>query len=114
MTLIVGVNGAMMTVLQDQYVLAPAALLAGLIADLLFWWLQPSETRRFEFYLFAALVPVVLYSLYYLTLQISGGIAWTIHLWLGSILLAGIVGLFVSFLLVSPLRTAAEETRLPE
>jgi dipeptidyl aminopeptidase/acylaminoacyl peptidase len=108
MTVIIGVNGALMTVFHDRYVLLPVALLTGIIADLLLWLLHPSETRRLQFALFAFIVPVVFYSLYYLTLQLTQGIAWSIHLWLGSIFLAGITGLFVSFLLVSSLRTARE------
>jgi hypothetical protein len=62
--------------------------------------------------LFAGAVPIIFYSLYYLTLQMTQGIAWTIHLWLGSIFLAGVLGLFVSFLLLSPLSTAGETPSL--
>ena len=38
----------------------------------------------------------------FLGLQLTGGIGWSIHLWLGSIVVAGIVGLLLSFLVVPP------------
>ena len=48
----------------------------------------------------AALVPFGLYSLYFLTLALLGGVWWPIPLWLGAIVLSGVVGWLVSYLLV--------------
>ena len=59
-------------------------------------------------------MPVVLYALYFLALQLTQGIDWTIHLWLGSIFMAGLIGLFVSFLTVVPLSTTETPQELPE
>ena len=39
----------------------------------------------------------VLYLLYFLVLKLIYGVNWTIHLWLGTTFVAGIVGLLVSF-----------------
>ena len=75
---------------------------AGLIADILLWRLNPSAERRGRLSLFAFIVPVVLYGLYFLALQLTQGIGWTIHLWLGAIFMAGLMGLFVSFLTLPP------------
>jgi len=41
-------------------------------------------------------------------LQLTQGITWTIHMWAGVIIQAGIVGLLVSFLLHSPLNLAKQ------
>jgi len=114
LTVIIGVNNAMMTLFHDRYLLVPAALLGGIITDLLLSWLKPSETHQPRFALFAFAAPVIFYSLYYLMVELTQGIAWTIHFWLGSIFMAGIVGLFVSFLLVLPLRTVDEMAREQE
>ena len=75
LTVIISVNSALMTVFHDRYVLLPAALLTSIIADLFLRWLKPSETRRVRYSLFAFAVPIVFYSLYYLTLQLTQGIA---------------------------------------
>ena len=39
---------------------------------------------------------------YFLDLMLTHGIIWSIHLWLGSCVMAGIVGLVLSYLLVPP------------
>ena len=84
------------------------ALAAGVVADMLLWWLKPSITRFNELRLFAFLVPLVLYLFYFLDLQLTEGIAWTIHLWLGSCILAGVVGFLLSYLIVGP-RSSSEQ-----
>ncbi len=39
---------------------------------------------------------------YFVDLMLTTGIVWTIHLWLGSCIVAGVVGLVLSYLLVPP------------
>ena len=83
----------------------PAGLLivlAGIAADLLLKWLKPSSARPNELRLFAFLVPLILFLFYFLDLMITRGILWSIHLWLGSCVMAGFVGLVLSYLLVAP------------
>jgi hypothetical protein len=58
-------------------------------------------------HLFAFVVPTVLYLFYFLALILTSGIAWSIHLWLGSTLMAGIVGVLLSYVWV-PLRGPVE------
>ncbi len=66
-------------------------------------------TRLLEFRLFAFVVPLVYYGLYILVLLLTKGVDWTIHLWMGSIVIAGIIGLLLSYLLIPPL-TGMNET----
>jgi hypothetical protein len=110
LTFMLVLNTVLMSVFHDRYEFVLIALAAGLVADILSWRLKPSGTRQRQFYSFALAVPVIFYSLYFLLLQLTQGIDWTIHLWLGSIFLAGLSGLFVSFLLAPPLRKAGETT----
>lgn len=103
LTLVLTVNCCLMSCLADEYRLIPAILLAGIIADLLLWWLKPSTTQSAALRLFAFLVPLVLYLFYFITLILTDDyIAWSIHLWLGASVMAGVVGLVLSYLLVSP------------
>jgi hypothetical protein len=51
-------------------------------------------------HLFAFAMPAVYYLCYFLNLAIFQGIQWSIHLWLGSVFMAGIVGLLLSYLVV--------------
>jgi asparagine N-glycosylation enzyme membrane subunit Stt3 len=75
-------------------------LLAGLAADLLNRALRPSPDRVGAFRLFAFLVPVVTYSLFFGTLIALEGVWWSIHMWAGVIVQAGIVGLLVSWMVL--------------
>jgi len=83
-----------------------AGILAGLVADFLLWQLKPSPARRATFRLFAVAVPVALYVIYFSALLLSGGIWWTVHLWTGSIVIAGIAGWLLSYLVLPPLQPA--------
>lgn len=83
---------------HDQYRLVPVALAAGLLADFLLRVLKPSEERVGAMRTFAFSVPVGLYALYFLALALTGGIWWTTELWAGSILVAGGVGVLMSYL----------------
>ncbi len=102
LTLVFTVNMAFLSFMQDHYDMILVAALAGLIADGFIWRFKPSITRTQELRTFAFITPVVLYLLYFLTLQFTLGIHWTIHLWLGSTFVAGITGFFLSYLLIPP------------
>ena len=105
-TMIFTLNITLLSILSNHYNLIPAAALAGLGADLIYWWLRPSTKRPDMLRLFAFAVPAFFYLCYFLNLEIIRGIQWSIHLWLGSVFMAGITGLLLSFLMV-PLRGAA-------
>ncbi len=111
LTMMFTLNGLLMAVFGDRYGLVIPVLAAGTLSDFLLWWLKPSIERRGQLYLFAISVPVLLYALYFLALQLTQGIGWSIHLWLGSLVLAGSGGLLVSFLFVSALSTERETAR---
>jgi hypothetical protein len=102
MTFLITLNVALMTVFQDTYYLIPAALLAGVASDVLLWRLRPSTQRVTELRIFAFSVPVIFYLIYFTTLGITQGITWSIHLWLGSSMMAGVVGLLLSYVLIAP------------
>ncbi len=102
LTLVFTLNIAFLSFMQDHYLLILPAALAGFIADLLIWKLKPSVKQPQAFRLFAFAVPTILYLLYFLTLALTTGVNWTIHLWLGSTVVAGLTGLFLSYLLIPP------------
>ncbi len=102
LTLIFTLNAILMSFLRDQFQLIPAALGAGLIGDLFLWRLKPSATRSSALRLVAFAMPAIFYGCYFLALRLTQGLAWTIALWMGSIVLAGIVGLLLSYLLLPP------------
>ncbi|HZG66246.1 MAG TPA: hypothetical protein VEZ12_05855, partial [Herpetosiphonaceae bacterium] len=102
LTIVFTLNAVLISVLEDRFEVIPGAFAAGLLADLLRGWLRPSYRRSFAFRLYAFAVPVVLYACYFAVLAWTTGIAWTLHLWFGSIFLAGGVGWLLSYLALPP------------
>lgn len=110
LTLMMTLNSLVMCVFQDYFSLIPGVFIAGLVADILLNRLQPSADRPARFYIFAFLTPLIFYALYFISAQLTQGkIGWSIHLWMGSAFVAGIAGLLVSFLLVSPFQQETVE-----
>lgn len=109
-TLLFTTSTALMTVFSPEVVvwLLPGAALAGLAADLLYQRLHPGGERPESLRLFAFLVPAIFYLCYFLNLAIVGplyfqsGISWSVHFWAGSIVLAGLVGFLLSYLVFPP------------
>ena len=102
LTFVFTINVALMGVFKDNYPLIPVATAAGLAADFLLWWLQPSLERLDALRLFAFSVPVVFFLCYFIPIILIIGITWKIHLWLGSCVMAGLVGLGLSYVMVPP------------
>lgn len=96
---IIGLNALGMAYISEFYILLPAFLLGGMIADALNQVWNPSTHNTRIFRAYAFLVPATIYAGYFVTLFLTGGVTWTVHLWTGAITLAGISGLLVSYLL---------------
>jgi hypothetical protein len=102
LTLIFTLNALLLSFMRDQYRFILVALVAGVVADLLVMWLRPSVSRPLALHTFAFLVPVVLFALYFLLIILTEGIAWSVHVWTGTVVTAGVVGLLLSYVLVPP------------
>jgi hypothetical protein len=104
LTLVFTLNAVLMSFMHDQYRFIPAVALAGLAADLLLRWLRPSVVRSGPLRLFAFATPAIYYALYFVVLIMTQGLGWSVHLWTGSIVLAGVVGLLLSYLIIPPVQ----------
>ncbi len=92
LTVLVFAPTVLMALVSDEYRFLPGALLAGVTADLLVWRLGFGSARRTDAVI-AFAIPAAFFTAFFVTLQLTGGIGWTIHLWLGAIVLAGVIGL---------------------
>ncbi len=102
LTFIFTLNGVGMGIFHATPWAGLVAGLAGIGADILYRWLQPDTERPQRLRLWSALVPLILYSLYFLALLLLGGIWWPIHLWAGGIALASVTGWMMSYLILPP------------
>lgn len=116
-TFMLGLNGAMMAVFHPSSlpVSFPTGLLGGLAADLLYRALQPGLKQPTSVRLFAFLVPLALYIVYFVDLLISGpilfgvGIVWSAPFWAGAPVIAGFAGFLLSYVMIPP-SSQPEET----
>jgi hypothetical protein len=106
LTVMFTASAVLITFMHDQGRFIPAALAAGLAADLLLMVARPSERQVGTFRLFAFAVPAIFFAFYFVTVALTEGIGWVIHVWAGSIVMAGVVGLLLSYLVVPPLADA--------
>lgn len=103
LTLVFALPSVLISFMHDRYAFIPAAILAGLLADALIQWLRPTPTRRtYALRGVAFAIPALYYALYFVALALTAGIGWTIHLWAGAIIMAGSVGLLLSYLITPP------------
>ena len=103
-TVLVGFNGAAMTVLGESFFLLPAYLLAGAVADLVSATFRPSGDRPLAMRVLGATLPGTLAATHFATLWLRGVLRWSVHLWAGGVFLATVAGLLVSYLVVPPRR----------
>ena len=97
-----------MSVLQDQYFLIPASVIAGIATEILYLIFKPfmekkdtSLSPQVRVRMFAFSVPFVFYLCYFLALMANEQIWWTVHFWTGSIVLSGLTSLMLSLLIDS-------------
>ena len=86
----------------ENWLVLLAPLVAGLIGDLLLRGQQRPRIAALPLRAFAFLLPFSYHVAFFVILQWTGGIWWTIHMWTGVSVLAGIFGLALSFVAVPP------------
>jgi hypothetical protein len=101
LALIVGGNSLFMSLFHyHEMATYPQALIpivaSGLIAELGYAWLKPSPGRERALRAFAFAVPLATYGLFFVTLILTSGVWWSIHMWAGVPIMAGVVGVLMS------------------
>jgi hypothetical protein len=100
-TFVLLLNVLALSVISDRAAtFIPAAIVTGVFADGFMLLLKPSIKRPVLFRIYAFSVPAVLYALYFATLQLNGGVSWTLPFWSGTVVITGLVGLFLSYLML--------------
>jgi len=108
-TLIFVLNVLVLTAISDEFRLIIPVALAGIATDAMNTRWQPRLHRGWKLRLFAFAVPALVYLGYFVTIMLTGRVAWVVHLWAGGVVLAGIAGWIGSHLLWLPPIPAAVE-----
>jgi len=104
--LVWGLNTVVMALINWEpgyAVYLTAAMLVGiLLADLLRSLLKPSHDHPRAWRLFAFSAPVLVFGSYFLALLGTEGSRWTVHMLSGTVVLSGVMGWLLSYLVVPP------------
>jgi hypothetical protein len=104
--ILVTVNSLAMGVLYDggayPWAVAAALVVAGGGVEIVRLALRPDASRPGAFRAFAFTAAALPCCAYFAAVAITEGLAWSPHLWLGTIVFVGAVGWMLSYLLVSP------------
>lgn len=97
LTVCFGIPGIASGVAGHTLALVPAVVVAGVVADGLVavWSPRPGATRAVRG--FGTLVPLSFAASYVLLLQRSAGVPWSVHVWAGTVVMAGLAGLLVTY-----------------
>ncbi|GAB4151817.1 MAG: hypothetical protein Fur005_01330 [Roseiflexaceae bacterium] len=98
LTCIVALNVMLMSVIEDRYRLIPFVIAGALLADLITTILRMRFRDVWVLRLCATLPPILIYAGYMVALAQMARLAWSIHLWMGSLVAAGLAGLAISIL----------------
>ncbi|TMC04463.1 MAG: hypothetical protein E6J35_05405 [Chloroflexi bacterium] len=103
MTVVLGLNALVMLLTRGNLLalwpLLGYAIVAGVVGDALLLRLRPAATRPLAIRIFAAAVPMVFTTGYFLTaLGYQGGVWWGVPDVTGTIVLTGILGVLLSYL----------------
>lgn len=79
-----------------------AMLVAVVVLDLIRLRLEPLASKAGALRLFAAVAPLCLMASYFVALLLTEGTDWSIHLWTGVVVEAGIAGWLLSYLVAPP------------
>ena len=89
-------------------------ILTGLLVDLLNFGLRPRADTPASLRIFALATPAVIYAVYFAALASLKGVHWSLPIWTGALMEAGVVGLLLSYVLIPPLRAATAASPLSD
>lgn len=100
LTAVFGLVGLFCGLANGHLPYALAAVVTGLVADAAVRWRRPTPANPRALRLFAGLLPVAFVGTHLLVVELQSGIAWSIHLWPGSVVVSALFGLLVSYAIV--------------
>jgi hypothetical protein len=101
-TFLFALNAAMLSVVSHQYGLILVAVIGGAVADALLARVRDPQRDAAALRVFAVGTPLAYYLSYFALLGLSAGLTWAVHIWAGTIVLAVLTGLFLSYLRLPP------------
>ena len=89
-----------LSTMQAHYLMIPISFVAGILVDTGYFFLKPSPQRATQFRLYAIVAAATLYAVYMITLVLTMTVVWTVHMAIGSVIVVGILGWLLSYLVL--------------
>jgi hypothetical protein len=106
LALVLGINTIAMAIINWHHAhtlwLMLAMLAAVVAVEVIRLWLEPLMDKRGALRVFAGLAPFLLMVSYFIALHLTEGTNWSVHLWTGTVVEAGLTGWLLSYLVVPP------------
>jgi len=99
-TVIFTVSTALLTLLNDFYLLIPGAIVTGLLVDIVINRVQPWRKDAWRVLVVAYCAPFMYYAMYFLTMYFIDTLSWSIHVWTGAMFISGVIGASMALLTV--------------
>lgn len=95
---VLGLHAVAMAFLYDTHQFIITAVIAGLIIDMLVMHAGAQMHSLRVMRVFGFAVPTLFFILYFVAIEVTQGIVWSAHLWVGAIMIAGLIGWLMSFI----------------
>jgi hypothetical protein len=106
LALVLGINTIAMAIINWHHAhtlwLMLAMLAAVVVVEVVRLRLEPLMDKRGALRVFAGLAPFLLMMSYFIALHLTEGSNWSVHLWTGAVVEAGLTGWLLSYLVVPP------------
>lgn len=110
-TLVLGLLGLLVTAIVPSFEFLPGMVITGMVSDGLYYIVRDRWPTDRVLRLLGAAMPSVLFALYFATVWFRYGLTWSLHVWTGGIVSAGLVGLLVSYVLLPTGRRVGKADR---
>ena len=100
LTIVLTLATLLTVAVHEDFYLLVIPFVTGIVADSFYRWFSPIMIRPIHFRQLAFLLPALFYATYFTVLALTSGLWWTVHLWAGAIVLAGIAGWLLSYAII--------------
>jgi hypothetical protein len=102
-TAILTLNVIAMTLMHGEYyIFILSAFVAGTLIDLLYKKVYSLSLKEHHIRIFGIFAPVILFTIYNATILATDTTPWSIHMWVGLVVISGITGCLMTYLVVPP------------
>lgn len=96
-------NAFAVTMMHGEfYIFIITAFISGILIDILYQKVCALSLKEKHIRIFGIFAPMILFTTYVITILVTDTTPWSIHMWAGMIVISGITGYLMTYLVVPP------------